>query len=115
MKVCQILSKKKQKKIGNVNEIKITILIIVYIYKYLTNSVFFSGDSIKRKYPDRRPVIAERYPDSNIRPAGSRKYLLPCDLTIGQFYFLLRKKMEMKPDQALYLFVKVCLLSRYHF
>lgn len=27
-----IIKKKKQKKIGNVNEIKITILIIVYIY-----------------------------------------------------------------------------------
>lgn len=65
------------------------------------------GDKINRNFPDRRPVIAERHPDSEIRLANCRKYLLPFNLTLGQFYFLLRKKMGMKSDEALFLFVKV--------
>lgn len=50
------------------------------------------GEKIRRKYPDRIPVIVERAPNSNLRDLDKKKYLVPSDLTIGQFYFLIRKR-----------------------
>ena len=42
------------------------------------------------KYPDRVPVIVERLPKAQIGDLDKKKYLVPVDLTIGQFYFLIR-------------------------
>ena len=33
------------------------------------------------------------------------KYLVPFDLTVGQFMFVLRKCMKVPPEQAIFLFV----------
>lgn len=54
------------------------------------------GDKIRRKYPDRIPVIVEKAPNSNLKDLDKKKYLVPSDLTIGQFYFLIRKRLVLK-------------------
>ena len=33
------------------------------------------------------------------------KYLVPFDLTVGQFMFVLRKRMKLPSEQAIFLFV----------
>ena len=33
------------------------------------------------------------------------KYLVPMDLTVGQFMFVLRKRMKLSPEQAIFLFI----------
>merc|ERR1712196_696426 len=43
---------------------------------------------IREKYPDRIPVICEKEPRSDIPPVDKRKYLIPMDLTVGQFVFV---------------------------
>jgi len=50
------------------------------------------GEKIRRKYPDRIPVIVEKAPKSRLRDLDKKKYLVPSELTIGQFYFLIRKR-----------------------
>ena len=61
---------------------------------------------ILKKYPDRIPVIVERSPNSaNIPDIKKRKYLVPNDLTLGQFTFTIRKTIELKKDQAMFLFI----------
>ena len=57
------------------------------------------------KYPDRVPVICERAPGSNIVKLDKRKFLVPKDLTMGQFMHVVRNRMTMKADQALFMFV----------
>merc|ERR1712033_27072 len=52
------------------------------------------GEKIRRKYPDRVPVIVDK-----------KKYLVPSDLTVGQFYFLIRKRISLRPEDALFFFV----------
>ena len=32
------------------------------------------------------------------------KYLVPSDLTVGQFQFVIRKRIKLKPEQAIFLF-----------
>jgi len=63
------------------------------------------GEKIRRKYPDRIPVIVEKAPKSRLRDLDKKKYLVPSDLTVGQFYFLIRKRIHLRPEDALFFFV----------
>ena len=63
------------------------------------------GEKIRRKYPDRIPVIVEKAPKCRLRDLDKKKYLVPADLTIGQFYFLIRKRIHLRPEDALFFFV----------
>lgn len=64
------------------------------------------SDRIKEKYPDRIPIICEK----SVRNGGSlpdldkTKYLVPNDLTIGQFMYVIRKRLKLDASEALYLF-----------
>merc|ERR1712048_752684 len=59
------------------------------------------GEKIRRKYPDRVPVIVEKSPKARIGDLDKKKYLVPSDLTVGQFYFLIRKRISLRPEDAL--------------
>jgi GABA(A) receptor-associated protein len=63
------------------------------------------GEKIRRKYPDRIPVIVERAPKAKVAELDKKKYLVPADLTVGQFYFLIRKRIALRPEDALFFFV----------
>ncbi|XP_018021592.1 gamma-aminobutyric acid receptor-associated protein isoform X3 [Hyalella azteca] len=63
------------------------------------------GEKIRKKYPERVPVIVERAARSRIGDLDKKKYLVPSDLTVGQFYFLIRKRVHLKPEEALFFFV----------
>uniref|UniRef100_A0A1B0C499 Uncharacterized protein n=1 Tax=Glossina palpalis gambiensis TaxID=67801 RepID=A0A1B0C499_9MUSC len=63
------------------------------------------GDKMRRKYPDRVPVIIEKLPTARIMDLDKKKYLVPNDLTIGQFYFLIRKRIQLRPEDALFFFI----------
>merc|ERR1711911_94622 len=63
------------------------------------------GEKIRRKYPDRVPVIVEKSPKARIGDLDKKKCLVPSDLTVGQFYFLIRKRIHLRPEDALFFFV----------
>jgi len=63
------------------------------------------GEKIRKKYPDRVPVIVEKAPRARIGDLDKKKYLVPSDLTVGQFYFLIRKRIHLRPEDALFFFV----------
>jgi GABA(A) receptor-associated protein len=46
---------------------------------------------IRAKYPDRIPVICEKATKSNLEDIDKKKYLVPSDLTVGQFVYVIRK------------------------
>ena len=61
---------------------------------------------VKRKYPNRIPVIVERAPQCNeIAKIDKTKYLVPGDLTVGQFIYVIRKRIKLNPEQALFIFI----------
>merc|ERR1711939_559073 len=60
---------------------------------------------IREKYPDRIPVICEKEPRSDIPPVDKRKYLIPMDLTVGQFVYVIRKRISIPPEKAIFIFV----------
>jgi len=60
---------------------------------------------IKKKYPTRIPVIVEKSKNSAIESIDKRKYLVPSDLTVGQFVHVIRKRIKLAPEQAIFIFV----------
>lgn len=58
------------------------------------------------KYPDRIPVICEKSKSKNDIPTIDKiKYLVPADLTAGQFVYVIRNRMKLTPEKAIFLFV----------
>jgi len=57
------------------------------------------------RHPDRVPIIATRNPNSNTPELDKHKYLVPMDITVGQFLFVIRKRMLLPPSRALFLFI----------
>ena len=55
-------------------------------------------------YESRIPLIVEHEKNSNLPLMNKRKYLVPDDMTIGQFSYVIRKRMKLKPEVAIYLF-----------
>ncbi|CAK9047551.1 Autophagy-related protein 8 (Autophagy-related ubiquitin-like modifier ATG8) [Durusdinium trenchii] len=63
------------------------------------------SEHIREKYPDRIPVICEKDPRSDIPDIDKKKYLVPQDLTVGQFVYVIRKRIKLKPEKAVYIFI----------
>jgi GABA(A) receptor-associated protein len=58
------------------------------------------------KYPDKRPIICEKINNQHDLPdIDKNKYLVPFDLTIGQFIYVIRKRINLKPEEAIFLFI----------
>ena len=75
-------------------------------HKYPFKQRKIDCSQILLKYPDRIPVICEKHPYSRNAPdIDKRKYLVGFDLTIGQFISVIRKRMSLKPEVGLYIFI----------
>ena len=61
---------------------------------------------ILSKYPDRLPVIVEKAPNSDVPDIDKKKFLVPADLTVGQFVYVIRKRIKLTPEKSIFLFVK---------
>ncbi|CZS88681.1 related to autophagy protein AUT7 [Rhynchosporium agropyri] len=64
-------------------------------------SLFFQ----RQKYSDRIPVICEKVEKSDIATIDKKKYLVPADLTVGQFVYVIRKRIKLSPEKAIFIFV----------
>ncbi|KAE8077120.1 hypothetical protein FH972_015718 [Carpinus fangiana] len=62
--------------------------------------------NIIMKYPDRVPVIIERYSRTDLPEMEKKKYLVPRDMSIGQFIHILSSRLHLTPGKALFVFVK---------
>ena len=57
------------------------------------------------KYPNRVPVIVTKNNKCKLKGIDKNKYLVPNDMTIGQFVYTIRKRLELKPELALFFFI----------
>jgi GABA(A) receptor-associated protein len=75
------------------------------------------AERIRQKYTDRIPVsaapsvmsnlkvICEKVEKSDIPTIDKKKYLVPSDLTVGQFCYVIRKRIKLAPEKAIFIFV----------
>jgi len=63
--------------------------------------------NILLKYPDRLPIICEKYKYASIDcpDIDKKKYLVPNDLTVGQFVYVIRKRLKLSPEKSIFLFI----------
>ena len=68
---------------------------------------------IRSKYPDRIPIIIEKTKTSsnNIPDLDKHKFLVPEDITLGQFMYVLRQRIKLESKVAIFLFINDKLIS----
>jgi GABA(A) receptor-associated protein len=63
------------------------------------------ADRIMDKYPNRIPIIVHKDKRCKDIPDIDRtKYLVPDDLTVGQFLYVLRRRIKLSHEKSIYLF-----------
>lgn len=60
---------------------------------------------IREKYPDRIPCIVELSNRLNDIKLDKNKYLVPNDLTCGQLLYIIRKRVKIGAEKALFMYV----------
>ena len=71
------------------------------------NKLKESVKKIIEKYPDRVPVYVTRGKgDKHLKNIDQNKFIVPEDITVAQFMTIIRKKIDLSPEMALFLFCK---------
>ena len=64
------------------------------------------SENILKKYPNRIPVIVERSEKcKEINNIDKNKFLVPNDLTMNQLIYVVRKRLKLSSEKALFVFI----------
>lgn len=99
--------------------------IMSYKSKHTFSDRLLDTTNILLKYPDRIPIICEKSPNApkDCPNIDKNKYLVPNDLTVSQFIYVIRKRLKINAEKALFLFINgfvpsgsnlLCNLYDYH-
>jgi GABA(A) receptor-associated protein len=69
------------------------------------------AENIMKKYNGRIPVIIEQSKHSNKLPTDKTKFIVPEDMTVAQLLYMLRTKVKLKDNEAIFLFFDGDLLN----
>jgi len=58
-----------------------------------------------KKFPKKIPCVVLKHKSSNLPNIDKHKYLVPDDITFGQFFYIIRKRLKLDSSQALFLFI----------
>ena len=75
--------------------------------RFSLNERWNEASRIMKKYPDRIPIICERANTANrdCPLIDKNKYLVTKDLTLGQFIYIIRKRLRLSSEKAIFLFI----------
>ena len=81
--------------------------------RYSFESRVADAKRVLNKYPDRAPIICERSNSADVDCPyiDKNKYLVPKDMTMGQFLYVIRKKLRIPPEKGMFLFVNDYIIS----
>lgn len=73
----------------------------------LKNSV----DKILIRYPNKVPVYVKKSKnDKNLKDIEKNKFIVPNDITVGQFLTIIRKRINLNHEMALFIFINDTIL-----
>lgn len=77
-----------------------------YRERYTFEERFLEARRIIQKFPNRIPIIVERSQKAiDIPLVDKNKFLCPGDLTIGQFLYVIRNRIKLPSEKALFVFI----------
>ena len=60
---------------------------------------------IMTKYPERVPIVCERHTRCTSIPSMDKhKFLVPADITMGQFLYIIRRRIQIEANASIFLF-----------
>ena len=60
---------------------------------------------IIKKYSERIPIIVQKDKKCNFNEIDKSKYLVPKDMKMGQFIYIIRKRIILEPSQTLFIMI----------
>lgn len=76
-----------------------------FFEKYTHDERLAESKKIMARYRTSIPVIVEPK-DESVRKIDKTKFLVPKDLTFGQFMYVVRKRLALRPEQSIFMFCK---------
>jgi GABA(A) receptor-associated protein len=75
------------------------------VSQVLSNVSSSEIEKIRVKYPHKVPVYVTKLADSPIPAISKNKFLVPSDITLASFMYVIRKWIKLKPEQAIFFFI----------
>lgn len=72
-------------------------------YPYISR--YHESSRVLNKYPDRIPVICEKSKNCKMDEIDKHKYLVPIHLTCGQFIYVIRKRLNLSAEKAIFIII----------
>jgi len=66
---------------------------------------------IIKKYTDRVPIIVLKHETCGLPDIDKNKYLVPRDMSLSQFVFVIRKRVHLKASESLFITINQRLMS----
>ncbi len=63
------------------------------------------SNKIILRYPTRIPVIVEKQKNCSFKGINKNKYLVPKDMCMNQFIFIIRKRIQLEASQSLFVMI----------
>ena len=63
------------------------------------------SNKILLKYPTRIPIIVEKHTNCKFNDINKKKYLVPKDMVMNQFIYIIRKRIKLESYQTLFVMV----------
>ena len=63
------------------------------------------SEKITKKYPNRIPIIIEKVDKCLLNDIDKTKYLVPKDLNMNQFIYIIRKRIKLDNSQSIFFIV----------
>jgi len=79
--------------------------------KYSFEKRKHESNNVHKKYPDRIPIVVQKHGSSTLPDIDKCKYLVPKDMTMSQFMFFIRKRIQLDPSQTLFFTVNQDLVA----
>ena len=61
------------------------------------------ASNVLEKYPDRIPIIVQKHSSCELPEIDKSKYLVPKDMNMSQFSFIIRKRIKLESSQAIFI------------
>ena len=65
-----------------------------------------TANDLRDKYPDRIPVIVNKSKHCDLNDIDKFKYLVPDNYTVGQFVYVIRKRIVLPKEKAIFVFIE---------